>query len=399
MTRRFWKSDEGATALILALVLLPILAFIGLAIDMGRMQSGKQTLQSAIDAAALAGAKELLNATRTDEEITQIVESYFAADIATGRQDINCGSPNVTIDRTTNTVSLVASCTLEATMAGIVGVDQFTYDEEASSTAEITLLDLAMVLDVSGSMSGAKLSSLKDAANEAVSTLISPETGNRVRISIVPYAGSVNVGGVYDDVVFDPDVYLDSIDNNCSKERLGAEAASDAPPGENQFFEFNAPTCPNVPMMALTNDTSDLEDAIDDLAASGSTAGQIGIAWGWNMISPRWKDVWPSDSEPLAYDDDRVIKAIILMTDGAFNTEYSTVGGDSETQALALCDGAKAENIIVFSIAFQAPVSAETLLENCATEPAMYFEANSHAQLIDAYRSISSNLSELRLSY
>ena len=395
----FWRSEEGATALILALVLLPILAFIGLAIDMGRMQSGKQTLQAAIDAAALAGAKELLNATRSDAEIKQIVEDFFAADIATGRQDINCPAPNVTIDRDTNTVSVLASCSLEATMAGIVGVNQFTYDEDASSTAEITLLDLAMVLDVSGSMSGTKLTSLKDAANEAVSTLISPETGDRVRISIVPYAGSVNVGGIYDNVVFDPSVYNDGADNNCSKERLGAEAATDAPPASGQYFEFNAPSCPSEAMLPLTHNTSTLTDAIDDLSAGGSTAGHIGLAWGWNTISPSWSAVWPSASEPLAYNDDRVIKAIILMTDGEFNTEYSAVGGDSEAQALDLCDGAKAENIFVFSIAFQAPTSAETLLETCATEPSMYFEANSHAQLIDAYRSISSNLSELRLSY
>ncbi len=399
MAKGFWRSEDGTTALIMALVLLPILAFIGLALDMGRMQSGKQSLRSAIDAAALAGAKELLNAARTDEEIISTVKGFITADLASGRQDVVCADPNVSIDRSTNTVSIVASCSLEATMAGIVGVHQFIYDEEASSTAEITLLDLAMVVDVSGSMSGSKLTSLKDAANEAVSTLISPETGDRVRISIIPYAGSVNVGGMYDNAVFDPDIYNDGTDNNCSKERIGAEAASDAPPAENQWYEFNAPGCPTVAMLPLTNNTANLNDAIDDLTAGGATAGHIGLSWGWNMISPRWKDVWPSDSEPLAYDDNRVIKAIILMTDGAFNTEYSALGGNSETQAIALCDGAKAENILVFSIAFQAPTSAETLLETCASEPSMYFEANSNAQLIDAYRSISSSLSELRLSY
>ena len=395
----FKQSEDGTTAMIFALVLLPILALIGLALDLGRMQSGKQSLKSAIDAAALAGTKELLNATRTDEEIKQIVESFLTADLASARQDVACASPNIDIDRATNTITVQVACSLETTMAGIVGVNQFAYDEEASSTATITLLDLAMVMDVSGSMAGTKLASLKDAAEEAVSTLISPETGDRVRIAIVPYAGSVNVGGSYDNVVFNPGTYHDGLDNNCSRERLGAEAVSDAPPASGQWYEYNAPNCPSAPIVPLSNNTTTLNNAINDLVANGATAGHIGLAWGWNTISPRWSSIWPTASEPLPYNDDRKIKAIILMTDGEFNTEYSTAAGDSEAQAISLCDGAKAEGVLVFSIAFQAPVSAENLMESCATQSDMFFEANSNQQLIDAYRSISSSLSELRLSY
>ena len=58
------------------------------------------------------------------------------------------------------------------------------------------------------------------------------------------------------------------------------------------------------------------------MAASGSTAGHIGTAWGWYMISPTFSYLWPTASQPAAYGEDHLFKIVILMTDGEFNTFY-----------------------------------------------------------------------------
>ena len=158
-----------------------------------------------------------------------------------------------------------------------------------------------MVVDVSGSMSGSKIASLRSAASQAVSTLISPATGDRVRISIIPYASSVNIGSPLDDLVFDPAVNDIGGYTNCSRERTGLEALTDAPPADGQWYEGDAPACPDAIILPLTNDTTALNNRLDDLQASGKTAGHIGLAWGLNTISPRWNAIWPVNSEPLPY--------------------------------------------------------------------------------------------------
>ena len=52
----------------------------------------------------------------------------------------------------------------------------------------------------------------------------------------------------------------------------------------------------------------------------GTTAGQLGTAFAWYMLSPNWADIWPADSKPAAYGTAKLRKIAVLMTDGAYNT-------------------------------------------------------------------------------
>jgi len=395
---RYAAAKSGATAVVYAIAALPLLAGAGLMLDMGRLNSGKMALTSAVDAAVLAGARDLSDATKTDTDIQNLVSDYFATELQTSRNDISCPSIISSIDRTTNKLDVTATCTMATTMTGIVGLNQFEFSADAQAQANITLLDLALVVDVSGSMSGSKLSSLQTAADLALDKLITPQTGDRVRVSLVPYSTSVNIGGTYDDLSFDPSDYDDGEDSNCATDRAGAEAFTSAKPDAGQWFGYATADCPSQEFVPLTNNKSDLSDAIDDLTAGGGTAGHLGLSWGWYTISPNWNDLWPTDSDALELNNKRIIKAIILMTDGQFNTSYEAANGDSPTQALAMCDNIKAENILIFSVAFQAPTASEALLETCASDPSMFFDASSGTELQDAYETIASKLSELRLS-
>src|SRR5262249_4910272 len=114
--------------------------------------------------------------------------------------------------------------------------------------------------------------------------------------------------------------------STCVSERTGANAATDAAPGAGQYLGFNyaSPSNPcdtGVGVIPLTTDTSALHTRINGLQAAGSTAAQVGVAWGWYTLSPTF-GLWTGSSAPAAYNQQRTQKIAVLMTDGAFNSAY-----------------------------------------------------------------------------
>ena len=96
-----------------------------------------------------------------------------------------------------------------------------------------------------------------------------------------------------------------------------------------------------------------VEDALKD---GGSTAGQIGVGWGWYMVSPTFGAIFPSDNRPDAYDAQKRLKVVILMTDGEFNTPYC-----NGVVAGAVLGFAKALGEFGATITFVSAIPGETL--------------------------------------
>ena len=139
------------------------------------------------------------------------------------------------------------------------------------------------------------------------------------------------------------------------------------------------------------------------MGVGGWTAGHIGLGWGWYTISPNWASVWPAASVPKPYNDPNTVKAIILMTDGEFNTSYHN-GAQNETsapQALDICNAIKdpdvtGGNVVIYSVAFLSPPAAEATLQACATSPSHYFSADNGTELRAAFQDIAKRLQSLR---
>ena len=93
-----------------------------------------------------------------------------------------------------------------------------------------------------------------------------------------------------------------------------------------------------------------------------------------------------------------MVKAVILMTDGVFNTSF--FNGSSSQQATTLCNAMRNKNVLVFSIAFGDPPSqAKRTLEECATPGADYYADASNTQELDgALSRFAGTLTKLRLS-
>lgn len=170
----------------------------------------------------------------------------------------------------------------------------------------------------------------------------------------------------------------------------------------------------------LTQIKGEAISGIENMIASGNTVIPAGLGWGWRLISP---------SEPFtegaAYDDNDVIKAIILLTDGenmvsgglgthnrSQYTAYgyaqsghmgSTNGWEAESvlddKTATLCTNIKAQGIRLYTITFQlddGPI--KDLMRDCATDTAMYYDSPSNEQLQSVFEDIAKGLNDLRLS-
>lgn len=209
----------------------------------------------------------------------------------------------------------------------------------------------------------------------------------------------------------------------CVSERTGTNAYTDVSPATSRVgfnYASSGNPCPSASILPLSSNKSTINALIDSLAVTGSTAGQIGTAWGWYTVAPNFNTLWPS-SAAGAYNDDDLVKAVIIMTDGDYNTPYCSgviaqnagvgsggstdkincngTNGDPFDQAKALCDGMKAQGVLVYTVGFAvaAGSTGAAMLDYCSTSGSAYLPA-SGADLTEAFKAIGRDITRLRIS-
>jgi Flp pilus assembly protein TadG len=424
--RKFIAQDSGAVAIIATLVLPVLLLFSAVMIDYANAQRLRSASASSLDAALLAAAREFSSGDLAEADIETFVNDYFEANmVGKSLNAASIGAVSTNYNDETGRISGSVTATANAVFSHILNPDGVAVGVDAEVTVELLNIELALVLDVTGSMAGSKLRALQAAANELVDILI-PQGGsavglNRVRISVVPYSDLVNVGG------FEQEITGYNSGESCVYERRGRFASSDiapvgalagspedddgianyppygngrrgAKPVTSDRRNFGGFICDNPEILPLTAENRRLTDSINDFTASGWTAGHIGIQWGWYTLSPEFSDVWSADSTPAAYDDNETLKVMVVMTDGAFNTWYQRRVGNSFRQGERLCDQIRADGIQVYTVGFMTGASEEDFLRDCATSAEHYIDATSSSELIDAFRNIADMLNEIRLA-
>ncbi len=196
--------------------------------------------------------------------------------------------------------------------------------------------------------------------------------------------------------------------------------ASAADPADNWNYSSNG-SCDeysnNNEIMPLSSDKSALTARIDGLEAYGATAGALGTAFSWYMLSPEWHNVWPSDSRPGNYSDltniqhngkPKLRKVAVLMTDGGFNTFRGWKGQDQQTvsdHAVSLCAAMKAKGIEVFTIGFALnellageQTIARKTLSDCGSDVSHFYETLTVDDLKTAFKEIAMSMTTVYLS-
>lgn len=169
-------------------------------------------------------------------------------------------------------------------------------------------------------------------------------------------------------------------------------------PNRVDHSRYDGDECRSAEPVELTNNRDTLNTYVTTLSAGGYTAGHLGVAWTWYLISEEWDHIFDGTAAPLAYSEPDSAKVVILMTDGAFNTEVFPDQGSSAEQAEDLCDNMKAADIKVYAVALNAPTAGKEVLSYCASGTDYYFEPETAAELTDAYKAIATSISNLRIS-
>ena len=409
LTARFRRAEEGAIAVTFALTIFIVTLIAGLAIDAGRAYHAARKMTSALDAAALAAARSMRQASLTDDDVRDIATRYFNFNnLGTGSNYAVIDNLGVTIDRDANSITLQLASHVPTVFGRLAGVDRFTVPIAATAVYESKDIELALQLDVTGSMKGRRLADLKVAVNELLDIMLPDEgTTNKVRVGLAPFSAGVNAGE------YASAVSAGRSRDGCVYERLNlADQITETAPTGTRALKVredltgrSIQSCPsNAAIVPLSEDKGVLRRTVENYTDGGTTAGHLGTAWGWYMVSPEWSGVWPVASAPARYHDGNTIKAVIVMTDGIYNTIGGVNGGDSSatarqasTIAIDTCAAMKDKNVRVYAIGFQAPSAALDTLRSCAGAGGSFFDAADGNDLRNAFRAIATELNSLRL--
>jgi Flp pilus assembly protein TadG len=514
--RRLRRDERGAIAVQFALLALPLAVLVFGLVDISRVSLQRRQMQDALDAATLIAARSTAT---TDAQLDAVGDPAFAAEIAGLNLGLTVSSSTFTAG-TDNHILGTATGTLTPIIANLWTKQNITITATSDVVRQSKNLEVAIVLDITGSMAGTRLADLKTGASDLIDIVVKDvQSPFYSKAAIVPYSVGVNVGS-YADAVRGPvnaytitgiskannavvtsnghglitgdkvtisgvngmttlnnntytvnstttnsftlNVNTSSASNyssggtatcdtstnsgcknftfnnaswgtttlglsNCVSERTGTNAYTDVAPsttylGRNYVSSGNK--CPDATITPLSSDRTALKSAINDLEAAGSTAGQIGFAWGWYMISPNFGYLWPNASQkPAAYKAKDLMKVVVLMTDGDFNTPYckgviaadadsgsgsssdhincNATNGDPFAQTKKMCDEMKKSTygLTIYTVGFTVTgTDAKDVLKYCATDSEKVYFPVTGSDLKASFKSIAQGISNLRIA-
>ncbi|MCB1483739.1 MAG: VWA domain-containing protein [Hyphomicrobiaceae bacterium] len=430
----FKRDERGTVAMLFGMMAIVLVMLIGGAVDMGRWMHAYSETKAAVDASVLAGTRTLQVSGGDVSLALSTAKNFYKAN-TDGRTNVKGDTIDFKVDSTGHGIFATGTAYIDTPFLAVASIPRLVlWKDGGSDTSKAVTelgggngqkLEISVMLDTTGSMSGEKISDLKAAAKDLVNIVLSEGQSN-VRVALAPFAESVRPGSAYLNRVrgsrpgsikmYDKRGRLTTYSlTPCVSERSGADAYTDAAPdGANilgAVYSKNGSCTTSSEIVPLTSDKSELNSTIDGLTASGGTAGHLGTAWAWYLLSPKWSNVWDSASKPASYDDDGVKKIAILMTDGEYNTEYDTHGlmtstnntspmnGPSDTQARTVCGQMKEAGIQVYTVGFGLDSSkAIETLQQCATDNTTAYLAQDGEQLRNVFRDIAVKLSPLHLT-
>jgi Flp pilus assembly protein TadG len=406
MFRTILLNQKGTIGVLFALAVIPLLIAGGGAADYMSAVFAKARMQAAIDAGVLAGAA-LVDA-NAGERI------QYAKDVA------NENLRQAGIDPQGARVSVSAS---QGKVNGSIEADSRTYflsvinigalPVRANAEAQFAVgvpAEIVFVLDNSTSMGWAgAFDDLTISAKQFVDDIFAGGSDD-VRVGIVPFAARVNIGTTrgswlasppgagwngcvdprYEPVAGEPHRLTDSKASvsSFSQSPLGVPVAYRTA-GARQLQD----QCPSE-LLPLSNDAVEIKNKIDSLARRFGTRMDLGMAWGWRVISPNWKGEWGDPQSPNGPGSDEK-KAIVLITDGYSYPIFdpmddglegpSTIQPEHDASLLAVCDRVKAQEIEIFVLFLTGKNSVIPTYKQCATsQDNHFFHVGNRTELSDA---------------
>lgn len=202
LLKRFARNEKATVGLMFGLSLVPLMGLTGAAVDYGRSSLLRTEMQAAVDATALALAKDAQNMTPAQRDA--YAQSVFNANWS---QRFNAQLLSFTVTRTTDRFIVDARARVDNVVMQLVGAPSTEVTTTGSSTWGLSKIEIALVLDNTGSMGwSGKMQELKVAlCGDSTCSNTSPTTGfvktmfdtarttDQIRIALVPFDVTVRV--------------------------------------------------------------------------------------------------------------------------------------------------------------------------------------------------------------
>jgi len=203
---RLFRDTAGNVLPMAAMGVIIGALIIGAAVDTSRNYLAREQLQSACDAATLAGRRTVTTG-GFDTASEAAANLYFSTNFKDSTQGTRSTSFKATSDDDGKTVSATASTVLDTVIMRIFGYDTFNISVTCASSMGVGNADVMMVLDTTGSMTSSlsgstRIAALRTAMKNFYTTMTNAtaDTNARVRYGFVPYSTTVNVGNLLNDL-------------------------------------------------------------------------------------------------------------------------------------------------------------------------------------------------------
>lgn len=451
---KYIREKSGAIAIMFGIMAPVLIGVVGMSLDYSQAYLVKQRLAQALDAAALAAV-----ASSTDEsDINQKVRDFLNANYPSDEIGV-VYEPTVVIIG--DEVRVTATANYGTMFLSVFGIDNIEVDAATTVLREVQGIEVVLVMDNTGSMStNNNIQALRNAASNFVYIMYGIDTDDGaaadpasldgmatrdrdyIKIGLVPYSGSVNVGpyGLGKDK--SGDYYGESFVNNpdaipyttsySNYNWMGCVMAHDSPDDttdhegpwdmyrycrdadDDPYCHLNSYgnvrkkpnyACPRTPVTPLSKSPTEQKYAINTMLASGYTHGNYGMVWGYRLLS----EAFPFE-EGVSWDNEYWRKVVVMMTDGVntIHPYYSAYGptvdhnlntGDLDDRFTDVCNNLKADGAIIYTVTFYYGVNQATkdLYKDCATSEDYYHDAPDQADLVDVFETISRELSNLHI--
>ncbi len=337
--RQLFLSQKGAAVILIAVLLPVIIGFAGIGVDTGMLYLAHSRLQTAVDAAAMAGSLQLPYDLEVEEggRVDQAVREYL---------DVNYPEAklvSITPGTEERSVVIKGKVSYIPFFMGFLGAGESLLTAEAS--AGYNNLEVVFVIDNSRSMQANAIAPTRKAIASFVELLMPEGMDTSVKLGLVPFHGMVrlpagvdglpagcrNVDGTYNNGMI-------PMDYSREGDIEGIDIVGN---GFHRLEEYlGIDYCVGVtPVQPLTDKRTEILDANDKQLAEGQSGTVIpeGIKWARHLLSPE-----PPFTEASAGKDMR--KVMILLSDGSNMTPCAKViakkdGKPSKVKKCPKCGG------------------------------------------------------------
>ena len=467
------KGRRGGVMVLGAILIVPLLGFVGIAADGARGYMVRARLSQALDAAGLAAGKFAFNPGKAEE----VANTVFKANFPAGYMDAALTGPTFTftpLSTGSDLITVTASAVLPTYFMHLLGTDNFTVSASTEVSRKTIYMDVVISIDVSGSMNElidgvAKIDAARVAAHTLVDSLFgASETKDLLKMGLVTWNSNARIlpiGEVYNSALTtsqaittynNPHKKLDGTyytgqpnppyPSSASFSTVYFAAGSPIPlmtlpplnwkgcvmarftrdsivndgdtvlnvgtvNGKEWMSWHPAPNthqCPTQGTRRLVNVKATIKSAIDQVINPGNNTNlAVGLVWGWRLLGTSDGPYAGDGTPPPLPGGGELIRALVLMTDGA-NTQAGTdayngtrTAAQLNTRTQTVATNIKNAGVIVYAIQFGFNDSTqEALMKSIASGPTSpyYQYAPNAAALQAAFQEIGNHLSKLRLS-